>query len=626
MFISIKTKITSAAVILVATAAIAVAVSTYTSSFISINKEIEKTTTLTSKALAQNFELWLNGFKGELVNLASQPATQKALGKGFLAATGRNDASKIYASAINNQEAYRFIGLADSNGVYVSASGDDAAFSYIGSSPLFKQALTSDTALSSHSTDGSSETVFYLPVQVDKQTAGVLVAAIDLNFFANNYFNVASIGQDVIVSLIGLDLKPVISNTDYVVDSNTGLWQDKKTGAQLLQINGDNYVSGLNFNQETSTGMLVALSESEVFADLRTARNTAIGLVLLVIIVSVIVLHFVVLSIVKPISVVETMFKELSSGQGDLTKTLRIDSNDEISVLAKHFNAFISTLRRLIESSQTSCKSITATRDKLVSESEAALSSNNQQLAQTELVASAVTELSASSLEVVSTSETGLSRVNEISEKITQGLLVIDSQVAGVKQLSSYLNTGQEQTNKLQQVIANIGQVTEIINTIAEQTNLLALNAAIEAARAGEQGRGFAVVADEVRNLAQKTQNSVGEIHSTVTEIERHASDVQTNFESSLSKANETVELTEKAKLVFDEIESQLSHIQQSNTQILDAAHQQSEVTESINVQICQIAELSHEAAKRVSRTQQEVESQNEAIDVLNEQIGQFKL
>lgn len=626
MFISIKTKIILPAIILLAVAATGVGLNTYLGSFKSVSKEIERTTSVTTRALSQNFELWLNGFKGEVINLTSQPATQKALGSGFLAASGKKDASKIYTNIVQGQEAYRYIGLANTNGEFVSQSDDAGSFTQLASTPSFKAALANKSIQLDHSATGSAESVFYMPVDDGKSVSGVLIAVVDLKFFANHYFNVDSIGNEVVVGLINADLRPVIANTEFSLDANLVTAKTKGSTPLLIDIAGKSYVSSINHNEQTGLAAFVAVAEDEVFADIRSARNTAIVLVLVVIALSVIVLHFVVLSVVKPIAVVEDMFKKLSSGQGDLSKQLRVSSNDEIGNLAKHFNTFIGTLRQLVESSQGSCRSITASRERLVKESEASLQINNQQLNKTDLVASAVTELSASSQEVVSTSESGLNSVNEISKKITQGLSIIDKQASNVKELSSYLHHGQEQTDKLLSVIGNIGQVTSIINTIAEQTNLLALNAAIEAARAGEQGRGFAVVADEVRNLAQKTQNSVGEIHSTVSEIENQAGNVQTNFSSSLSKANETVELTDKGKAIFDEIESQLSEIQRSNTQILDAANQQSTVTESLNVQIVQIAELSHDATERVAKTKQEVEAQNQAIDVLNRQLSQFKL
>jgi methyl-accepting chemotaxis protein len=432
----------------------------------------------------------------------------------------------------------------------------------------------------------------------------------------------------VIVSLVNKAFEPLISNTEADINQDILVLKEKQnqTENKRIAINNQNYVYGINFNAQNDLGALVAIDEDEVFAGIKASRTTAFVLVLVVIILSALILHFIILSIVKPITIVEGMFKELSSGRGDLSKKLSIDSHDEISILAKHFNTFIDTLRLLVQACQNSCHAITESRKKLVNESEASLKINNQQLDKTELVASAATQLSASSQEVVTTSETGLNSVTEISNKIAQGLLTIDQQVTHVKALSNYLNKGQEQTDKLLSVIGNIGQVTDIINTIAEQTNLLALNAAIEAARAGDQGRGFAVVADEVRNLAQKTQNSVSEIHTTVTEIKNQANDVQSNFSSSLHKANETVELTDKAKRVFDEIESQLTAIQRSNTQILEAANQQFSVAENLNVQIVDIAGLSNEATKSVAKTKEEVELQNQAIDALNQQISQFKL
>ncbi|SRR5208283_4920258 len=90
------------------------------------------------------------------------------------------------------------------------------------------------------------------------------------------------------------------------------------------------------------------------------------------------------------------------------------------------------------------------------------------------------------------------------------------SALAEIRRLVDSVRGIEERLGSLKSSLAGVRGMSSNIQTIARQTNLLALNATIEAARAGEAGKGFAVVATEVKTLAGQTDTATSGINETV--------------------------------------------------------------------------------------------------------------
>ncbi|BEE19125.1 methyl-accepting chemotaxis protein [Aeromonas enteropelogenes] len=220
-----------------------------------------------------------------------------------------------------------------------------------------------------------------------------------------------------------------------------------------------------------------------------------------------------------------------------------------------------------------------------------------QQQGETNLVATAVNEMSESIREVSHSSSESSSLLDETADLFKDGNRSVTETVTAVAGMNSELMTSKSVINALVGHCRDIDGILDVINNIANQTNLLALNAAIEAARAGEAGRGFSVVADEIRALAIKTQSSTSEIQKMITELQTSAANAEHAMEKGCQLSESCQQKASATGTILQQINSMLQQVSSGSGQIAQAVQEQFHVTEEINRNVLSIKTLADDSS-----------------------------
>ncbi len=392
-------------------------------------------------------------------------------------------------------------------------------------------------------------------------------------------------------------------------------------------------------SKESSTALRARLDSAQTAAS-AMASNTAsavkeasetlrwrIGMGLALVGLGVLLVLAVVLGrrVVNKLLLLIAALDDLAAGEGDLTKRVKLDSNDEIGDMAAAVNRFVAKLQPIVREAgdvaQRTGVEINAMSQRNAGAGAAAALQRDEVAASLQALEHMAEEAQSESHAM----QAALQQVVDIRQATDENTRT-SNQVGGlIEALAGQVETGSKVIERLAQQSEQIEVVLEVIHGIAEQTNLLALNAAIEAARAGETGRGFAVVADEVRALASKTQSSTGDIQAHIGALQSGAKEAVAAIGLAGRQANEGLTVLRNSARLQQTVQESVEQVHAAIGLATKAAVHQAEGAHAVRGRV----EVIHAQAQRAAQVVEETTASGKVLDGLAAQLkaslGQFR-
>ncbi len=345
-------------------------------------------------------------------------------------------------------------------------------------------------------------------------------------------------------------------------------------------------------------------------------------------------------SITSPIRRTADMLKDISMGEGDLTKRLDVKGKDEVAQMARYFNRFIERLEAIITDIAVGSSTLASTSEELSITSGQMSSGSETMSSQTSAIATATEEMSANINSVSNSAGEMAASVNTVAtaiEEMSSSLSEVASNCEQAARISDDANSQARHTSeameRLNSSAMEIGKVLDTISDIADQTNLLALNATIEAASAGEAGKGFAVVANEVKELAKQTAQATEEISRQIEEMQTNTDGSVTAIKGISEIISEMNDITttiasavEEQSATINEIACSMVGASQSAENINGSIEDAAKGADGISVEVQGINKAARESASGATQTSTAANELAQLATELQQTVGQFKV
>jgi methyl-accepting chemotaxis protein len=363
--------------------------------------------------------------------------------------------------------------------------------------------------------------------------------------------------------------------------------------------------------------------ESEVASFRLKIAGAALGaLGALLVIIYFLTRHFV----TAPLDQLRLGLRDIARGEGDLTRRLPVNGNDEVGQAAFVFNEMMGNFQQLVSQVRDGASQVSARVSALSDSADLVSQSSHQQNEKSNDAAAAVEQLVASISSIAQSAEHVQQQSQESLARANEGNRNLQTLLGEMNVVERAVREMAESVNNFVRNTESITLMTREVKDIAEQTNLLALNAAIEAARAGEQGRGFAVVADEVRKLAEKSSRSASEIDSITANLSAQSVAVRRSIEEGMHHLESSQSAVALVSNVLQATNGSVTEVGHGLDAIAAATEQQHRFSGEVESSIEAIAGMARSNTGAVEQTAGAAHDLKRLADGLTTLVGRFKV